>query len=60
MEEKYWKQFESSGRVEDYLSFASHNRQDEANVTEQTGTGSDAGIYLGEGNCTEADPGGGI
>ena len=23
MEEKYWKQFENSGRIEDYLTFVS-------------------------------------
>ena len=27
----YWKQFESSGKVEDYLSFVSHEREVAAN-----------------------------
>lgn len=28
MEEKYWKQFESSGRIEDYLSFVNSTGQE--------------------------------
>lgn len=28
MEEKYWKQFENSGRIEDYLSFVNSTGRD--------------------------------
>ena len=54
MEEGYWKQFESSGKVEDYLSFVSSARQ------EQIKKGNHAGLYMGDGNHTEAEPGGGV
>lgn len=54
MEERYWKQFASSGKVEDYLSFVSSARQ------EQTKKGNHAGQHMGDGNYTEAEPGGGI
>ena len=50
MEEGYWKQFESSGKVEDYLSFVSSARQ------EQIKKGNHAGLYMGDGNHTEAEP----
>lgn len=33
MEEKYWKQFENSGRIEDYLSFVSSTGRGSGNVT---------------------------
>lgn len=58
MEEKYWKQFESSGRIEDYLSFVSRNRQDK--TAGQTREDSHAGIYNGDRNHIETDPGRGI
>ncbi|MCI8543854.1 MAG: hypothetical protein HFH95_11165 [Lachnospiraceae bacterium] len=54
MKERYWKQFESSGKVEDYLSFVSNVRQ------EQTEKGDHAGLYMGDRNHTEAEPGGGV
>lgn len=52
MEEKYWKQFENTGKVEDYLSFVSSVRR------EQARKGEDAGTYMGDGNHTEAESGG--
>ena len=54
MEEKYWKQFESSGRIEDYLSFVSNVRQERARENDHAGT------YNYNGNYSEADPGGGV
>ena len=54
MKERYWKQFESSGKVEDYLSFVSNVRQ------EQTEKGDYAGLYMGDRNHTETEPGGGV
>ena len=32
MEEKYWKQFENSGRIEDYLSFVNSTGRDTEDV----------------------------
>ena len=52
MEGRYWKQFESSGKVEDYLSFVSRVKQG------QTEKGNHAGTYIGDGDYTEAEPGG--
>lgn len=54
MEEKYWKQFESSGRIEDYLSFVSNVRQEQARESDHAGT------YIDNGNYPETDPGGGV
>ena len=59
MEERYWKQFENSGRIEDYLSFVSSNRQ-ETDMAGIAGEGGHAGIYTGNRDCFEADPSGGI
>ena len=60
MEEKYWKQFENSGKIEDYLSFVSNYRQEAAGMTGAAREGGHAGIYTGNGNRFEADPSGGI
>ena len=60
MVEKYWKQFESSGKVEDYLSFVSHERDlnaDNASVVEQ---GEHARTYLRDGNDIKTDTHGGV
>lgn len=40
MEETYWKQFENSGRIEDYLSFRSctHDREKNAPGSEEQDT----------------------
>lgn len=60
MEEKYWKQFESSGKIEDYLTFVSKNRQEEMAKAVQMREGGHAGIYIGDRNHFEADPSRGI
>ena len=60
MKEKYWKQFENSGKIEDYLSFVSSARQEATDKTEQMKVDGHAGIYHSDRNYTEADPGGGI
>ncbi len=58
MDEKYWKQFENSGRIEDYLSFVNSTGRDmpDGQVRED----SHAGIYHSDRNCIETDPGRGI
>ena len=58
-EEEYWKQFESSGRIEDYLSFVSSTRQIRQNRTGQAKE-DHAGIYMGDRDHTEAVSGGRI
>ena len=61
MDEKYWKQFESSGKIEDYLAFVSHERSTAAkNVTEQVKTDGHAGTYFCDGNDSEDLTRGGI
>ncbi|HBA49351.1 MAG TPA: hypothetical protein DCZ91_16465 [Lachnospiraceae bacterium] len=59
MEEKYWKQFEKSGRIEDYLSFVNSAGRDTEDVpfradaahAEDSGIGKGAlsteGVYSG-------------
>lgn len=57
MDLKYWKQFENSGKIEDYLNFVSSTRQE----TEREKTAKEighAGVYMGDGDHTEADTGG--
>ena len=56
---KYWKQFETSGKIEDYLAFVNNEGQG-TKRGEQVKEGGHAGIYMGDGNHTEADAGGGI
>ena len=56
---KYWKQFETSGKIEDYLSFVSGERQ-EMGEESQTGESGHAGVYMGDGYDIEAVPGGGV
>lgn len=58
MEERYWKQFESSGKIEDYLTFVSNMK--DGDTAGQERTESHAGTYIGNGNHTETDPGRGI
>ena len=60
MVEKYWKQFESSGKVEDYLSFVSHIRDISDGEGSQVEQGEHAGTYLRDGNDIETDPRGGV
>lgn len=57
--EGYWRQFENSGRIEDYLAFVSSGR----NPGPQAGQEKEdkyAGIYMGDGNHIETVPGGRI
>ena len=56
---KYWKQFETSGKIADYLAFVNSAKQG-TERGEQTKESSDAGVYMGDGNHTEAVSGGGI
>ena len=56
---KYWKQFESSGRIEDYLTFVSASER-EADGERQAEDKGHAGVYMGDGYHTEADSGRGI
>ena len=56
---KYWKQFETSGRIEDYLAFVNSGGQG-ADRGDQAKENGDAGVYMGDGNHTEAVSGGGI
>ncbi|MCH5341145.1 MAG: hypothetical protein J1E01_06745 [Acetatifactor sp.] len=57
MDLKYWKQFESSGRIEDYLAFVSSVRR-EAERGDRAKESGHAGVYMGDGNHTEAESGG--
>ncbi len=57
-EEECWKQFESSGKIEDYLSFVSSVSQMRKDVTGQVREENYAGIYMGNGNHIETVPGG--
>lgn len=61
MEEKYWKQFESSGKIEDYLNFVSHRSDTAAQMNQnQMEAGGHAGTYICDGNDTEGGSGGGV
>ena len=60
MEERYWKQFENSGKIEDYLSFVSSTRQEGKDRAGQVRADGHAGIHYSDRNYTEADPCGGI
>ncbi len=60
MDLRYWKQFESSGRVEDYLAFAARNTQERNEEAKRVEEDGHAGTYNGDGNCAENLSGGGI
>ena len=60
MVEKYWKQFESSGKIEDYLNFVSHERDLNAGNVSQVEQGEHAGTYLRDGNGSEDLSRGGV
>lgn len=62
MDLKYWKQFESSGKVEDYLMFAAYSTQarDIETETRRVKTESHAGTYYGDRNRAEGISGGRI
>ena len=62
MEEKYWKQFENSGKIEDYLSFVSSTGRGIGNVpymrdvSDMEGALSAAGVsFIGDVNSVEKD-----
>lgn len=57
-EEEYWKQFENSGRIEDYLSFVSSTRQEVPGGRGTVKEDEHAGIYLGDRNRIETVSGG--
>ena len=56
---KYWKQFETSGKIADYLAFVNSAKQG-AERGEQTKESGHAGVYMGDGNHTETGACGGI
>ena len=62
MDLKYWKQFESSGKVEDYLTFAAYSTQarEIGTETEQVKEDGHAGTYNGDRNRAESISGGRI
>lgn len=57
---EYWKQFENSGRIEDYLSFVAGERQGDEEGKRHTAEHRDAGIYMCDRDHFEADSRGGI
>ena len=60
MDLKYWKQFENSGKIEDYLMFAAYSTQARAidTETEQVKKEGHAGTYNSDGNRAEDISGG--
>ncbi|MDE7353726.1 MAG: hypothetical protein K2O06_11865 [Acetatifactor sp.] len=60
MNMEYWKQFESSGKIEDYLSFVSCERREQDQGEQKLKEGSDAGIYFGDRDRAEAVSCGGV
>ena len=57
MDMKYWERFENSGKVEDYLTFVSEERQGQTQNAGWALESSHAGIYMGDRDYTETDPG---
>lgn len=57
---EYWKQFENSGRIEDYLSFVACGGQENSGMEGQAGEYRDAGIYMCDRDHIKADSRGGI
>lgn len=57
---EYWKQFENSGRIEDYLSFVACDRQGNVKKEDRAGDQRDAGIYMCDRDHIKADSRGGI
>ncbi len=52
----YWKQFEKSGKIEDYLTYVKNQEEGNAPASrEQTGENPYAGIRNSNGNHTEAN-----
>ena len=56
---KYWKQFETSGKIEDYLAFVSSVGQEAERVEQAEGNGH-AGVYMGDRDHIETDTGWGV
>ncbi|MCM1027232.1 MAG: hypothetical protein NC432_12415 [Roseburia sp.] len=59
MNTRYWKRFENSGKIEDYLAFLACERS-EGEGGEKAGEGQNAGIYYGDGDRAEAVSRGGV
>ena len=57
---EYWKQFENSGKIEDYLSFKAYDSKESTGKNSRTGEQADAGIYKCDGDHIKADSRGGI
>ncbi|MDE6640819.1 MAG: hypothetical protein K2K63_09860 [Acetatifactor sp.] len=53
MNMEYWKRFESSGKIEDYLSFVSGGESGENAGQNASGEALNAGIYHSDGNNIE-------
>lgn len=60
MDLRYWKQFEKSGRIEDYLTFAARDKKRQEEKAKQVEEDSHAGTYNGDRDRTEGFSGGGI
>ncbi len=59
-EENYWKEFEHSGKVEDYLNYRSCLKEDGDSEKMQGEEKNHAGLFLRDRNHTEDDSGGRI
>ena len=60
MNMEYWKQFENTGRIEDYLSYVSVESRDAGYRDSARGEEVHAGIYHGDRNHIEAVARGGV
>lgn len=60
MNTRYWKQFENSGKIEDYLAFLACERGEREDGEETAGEGRNAGKYHGDRDRTEAVARGGV
>lgn len=60
MNMEYWKRFESSGKIEDYLSFISGGGNGENSGQNASGETLHAGIYHSDGNHIETVSRGGV
>ncbi|MCM1056737.1 MAG: hypothetical protein NC517_03920 [Firmicutes bacterium] len=60
MNMEYWKRFENSGKIEDYLSFVSGGGNGESAGKNPSGEALYAGIYHSDGNRIEAVSRGGV
>ncbi len=60
MDLTYWKRFEQSGKIEDYLSFVSNGKKTEETEEHPAKEDGYAGVYMGNGDHTETGAGGGV